>query len=220
MGTRKSAILFGATGLIGRHLLQELLDSPAYDMVTAVVRRDTDVKHAKLKQVFANHRSLADIKGLLAGDVVFCCLGTTKKKTPDRDEYYRIDHDYPVAAAKYTKENGAKAFILVSALGANRESSNFYLRMKGQTERDIINLGFEQTHVFRPSLLLGNRSEKRALESVASVVLNAINYLLINRLNKYRAIPATSVAKALCGVGADGKEGVHTYFWADIKRWV
>src|SRR5690606_22190537 len=115
MGTAKSAILFGATGLIGGHLLSELLDDPAYAVVIAVVRRDTGIKHAKLKQLFADYRSLADIKGQLVGNDVFCCLGTTKKKTPDLNEYYRIDHDYPLAAARYTKENGATSFLLVSA---------------------------------------------------------------------------------------------------------
>lgn len=218
MATQKSAILFGATGLIGGHLLHELLDSPAYTTVTAIVRRDTGIRHAKLKQLVADYRSLADIKEQLVGDDVFCCLGTTRKKTPDLDEYYRIDHDYPVAAAKYTKDNGATAFLLVSAVGANPGSSNFYLRMKGETERDIIGVGFEQTHVFRPSLLLGNRHEKRGLESLASIVFKFINPLLISRLSKYRAIPAKWVSSALCRVAEAGEQGVHTYYWADIKQ--
>ena len=218
MATRKSAILFGSTGLIGGHLLSELLDSPAYAAVTAIVRRETGIRHPKLKQLVADYRSLADIKEQLVGDDVFCCLGTTRKKTPDLDQYYRIDHDYPVAAARYTKDNGASAFLLVSAVGANPESSNFYLRMKGETERDIIRLGFEQTHVFRPSLLTGNRQEKRGMESVGRAIFKLINPLLINALSKYRAIPATWVAKAMCRVTTTDEQGVHTYYWADIKK--
>ncbi|MFB2119204.1 NAD(P)H-binding protein [Parapedobacter sp. 2B3] len=220
MATRKSAILFGATGLIGSQLLRELLDCSAYAAVTVVVRRDTGIRHPKLNQLVADHRSLADIKGQLVADHVFCCVGTTRKKTPDLNEYYRIDHDYPVAAAQYTKDNGATAFLLVSAVGANPASANFYLRMKGETERDIIRLGFERAHVFRPSLLMGNRSENRGLESLAQVLFKVINPLLINRLSKYRAVSATWVSKALCHVALSGDQGVHTYHWADIKKWV
>lgn len=218
MATGKSAIVFGATGLIGGYLLRELLDSPAYAVVNAVVRRDIGVRHAKLSQLFADHRSLEDIKEQLKGDHVFCCVGTTKKKTPDLDEYYRIDHDFPVAAARYTKDNGASAFLLISALGANPKSSNFYLRMKGETERDVIDVGFEQTHVFRPSLLTGSRQEKRVLESLASRLFTVVNPLLINGLSKYRAIPATWVASAMCRAATTGGEGVHTYYWADIEE--
>ncbi|HWK58962.1 MAG TPA: NAD(P)H-binding protein [Parapedobacter sp.] len=218
MATQQSAILFGATGLIGGHLLQELLNSPAYAAVTIVVRRDTGVRHAKLSQLFADHQSLDNIREQLRGDHIFCCVGTTKKKTPDLDEYYRIDHDYPVAAAQYTKDNGASAFLLVSAVGANPASSNFYLRMKGETERDIIRLGFEQTHVFRPSLLTGDRREKRGMESLGSAIFKVINPLLINGLSKYKAIPAAWVSKALCRVAITGEQGVHTYHWADIKK--
>lgn len=218
MVTRKSAILFGATGLIGAHLLHELLDSPAYATVKAVVRRDTGIRHPKLSQLFADHRSLVDIKAQLTGDVVFCCVGTTRKRTPDLHEYYRIDHDYPLAAAQYTKDNGASAFLLVSALGANPASKFFYLRTKGETERDIIRLGFEQTHVFRPSLLTGNRREKRGLEALSAIVFRVVNPLLISSLSKYRSIKADWVAKAMCRIGSMGQQGVYTYYGADIKK--
>src|SRR5690606_5723208 len=218
MATQQSAILFGATGLIGGHLLQELLNSPAYAAVTIVVRRDTGVRHAKLSQLFADHQSLDNIREQLRGDHIFCCVGTPRKKTPDLDEYYRIDHDYPVAAARYTKDNGASAFLFVSAVGANPAASNFYLRMKGETERDIICLGFEQTHVFRPSLLTGSRQEKRGMESLGSAIFRVINPLLFKGLSKYRAIPATWVANAMHHVAVTGEKGVHAYYWADIKQ--
>lgn len=218
MAAQKTAILFGATGLIGGHLLRELLDNPAYAMVIAVVRRELGIKHEKLKQLYADFPSVAKIKDQLVADDVFCCLGTTRRKTPDLDEYYCIDHDYPVAAARYTKENGASAFLFVSAVGANPASTNFYLRMKGETERDIVGLGFEQTHLFRPSLLTGPRSEKRPLETLGYYLLKIVNPLLIKRLSKYRAVPAVWVSKALYQVATTGDSGVHTYYWADIKK--
>ena len=220
MAVQKSAIVFGATGLIGGHLLHELLDDPAYANVTAVVRRDIGIQHPKLKQLVADYLSIPEVGHQLIADDVFCCLGTTKKKTPDLEEYYRIDHDYPVAAARYTYQRGAKAFFLVSALGADERSGNFYLRMKGETERDIIGVGFERVHVFRPSLLMGTRRESRLMEQVARVCFELVNPLLISRLSKYRAIPAPWVARAMCRAAATEKEGLHVYYWADMKQYV
>lgn len=122
MATGKSAIVFGSTGLIGGYLLKDLLDNPAYVAVTVVVRRDTGVRQAMLGQLFAGHRSVGNIKEKPKGDYIFCGLGTTKKKNPDPDEYYRMDHDCPVAAARYTKDDGASAFSLVSAVWVNPTS--------------------------------------------------------------------------------------------------
>lgn len=218
MTAQRSAIVFGATGLIGGHLLHELLDNPAYGRVIAVVRRDTGVKHEKLIQLFADFQSLDSIKDQLVADDVFCCLGTTRKKTPDLEAYYRVDHDYPVAAAALTKANGAKAFLLVSAIGADAASKNFYLRMKGAAERDVIAAEIPCTHIFRPSLLTGTRAEKRWLESFSQGLFRLINPLLINGLTKYRSIPAAWVAKAMSRVAGDVRSGVRIYYWRDIKQ--
>jgi len=220
MTAQKTAIVFGATGLIGGHLLQGLLDDPAYGKVIAVVRHDMGIKHPNFQQLFADLQSIDDIKEQLVADDVFCCLGTTRKKTPNLQAYYRIDHDYPVAAAELTKAMGAKAFLLVSAVGADAESANFYLRIKGETERDVVAVGLERTHIFRPSLLTGNRPEKRWAETASESLFKAINPLLINGLSKYRSIPAAWVARAMRKAAEREHGGVHVYHWKAIKQLV
>ncbi|WP_257667359.1 oxidoreductase [Parapedobacter tibetensis] len=215
---QKSAIVFGATGLIGGHLLRYLLDRSTHSKVTAVVRRKVTFNHPKLHQVVADLQTLNEVGDLLVADDVFCCLGTTRKKTPDLNAYYQIDHDYPVAAAKLTKDNGAKAFFLVSSVGANTESSNFYLRIKGETERDVKAIGMEQNHIFRPSLLTGQRRGKRFLEEVSEGILAIVNPLLIGGLRRYRSIPAASVARAMSKAAKEAASGNHIYYWDDIKK--
>src|SRR5690606_38901450 len=126
------------TGLIGGHLLQRLLNDPGYRRIVVVARRNIGITHPKIQQVTADLHTLEALKNELVGDCFFCCVGTTRKQTPDLNAYYKVDHDYPVAAAKIGKAAGAKTFVLVSAVGANPESANFYLRMKGETERDVI----------------------------------------------------------------------------------
>lgn len=214
---QKSAIIFGATGLIGGHLLRQLLDNPVYGKVIAVVRRDIDFKHPKFHQHIADLQSLQAISPELIGDDVFCCLGTTRKKTPDLTDYYQVDHDYPVAAATTTKEMGATTFCLVSAVGADPNSSNFYLRMKGEAERDIRAVGFESLHLFRPSLLTGKRHERRLVEALSEKVLWAINPLLMGSLKRYRSIPAASVATAMNSIAQRGSKGAHIYYWNHIN---
>ncbi len=216
---KKKALLFGATGLIGGHLLHELLDSPVYCNVTAVVRRDTGIRHPKLTQLFSDLQSIKEIEERVSVNDVFCCIGTTRKKTPDLKDYYRIDHDYPVAAAKVAKATGAEAFVLVSAVGANAGSANFYLRIKGETERDAVAEGPARVYIFRPSLLTGDRTEKRWTETVSAGLFKLINPLLIKKLSKYRSIPATSVAKAMRRAAEQGaRQGVYVYYWNDIIK--
>ncbi len=199
MTVQKSALVFGATGLIGGHLLRELLDSATYGKVTAVVRRDVGVRHPKFTQLSSDLQSINKIKEHLIATDVFCCLGTTRKKTPDLQDYYRIDHDYPVIAATLAKENHAQAFLLVSAVGANAESSNFYLRMKGETERDISAVGFGKLHIFRPSLLLVNGRRRGGWK-------------------RYRSIPATTVAQAMYQAAQKETKGTHIYYGNEMRN--
>ena len=138
----KSAILFGASGLVGSSLLTQLLDHPGYDKVTIVVRKPLPIKHSKLIMIIGDYAALPGLKDQIRADDVFIALGTTKKKTPDQNEYYRVDHDYPVLAASIAKENGARSVLLVSAIDANANSKIFYVRTKGEVEADIIALGF------------------------------------------------------------------------------
>lgn len=212
----KTAIIFGASGFIGSLLLDALLNDGGYGAITIVVRKDLGIHHPKLTTLTGDYRSLTSLKDKVKGDDVFIALGTTKKNTPDEKKYYEIDHDYPVLAAKTAKENGATSVLLVSAVGPNLKSNIFYIRTKAETERDIIALDFAHTHLFRPSMLLGNREEKRPLEKFLMTVFRIINPLFMGGASKFRGIEGRTLAKAM--VNAANKEAgkCKVYEWKEI----
>lgn len=193
----KKALVFGATGFTGSYLLKELLSDDQYSQVTVVVRNEPGMTHPRLRVLKGDYDALPSLEGALIADEVFIALGTTKKKNPDRRLYYQADHDYPVLAAKMARDHGAQSVFLVSAVGANEHSGIFYVRTKGETERDIIALGFPHTHIFRPSLIMGNRKEHRTLEKLSSKIWPLFQPLLAGRLSRYRGIHAQDIAKAM-----------------------
>jgi len=196
----KKALVFGATGFIGSQLLPMLLASTDYDRVTIVVRRDPGLAHAKLVTLVGDLDSLPALAERIEADDVFIALGTTRAKVPDEAAYYRIDHDYPVRAAAVAQACGATGVFLVSAIGANMGSPVFYLRTKGETERDVIALGIARTHVFRPSQLLGQREENRPLERFIIAAWPAIDWLLVGGARTASRVPAQRDASAFMSV--------------------
>jgi uncharacterized protein YbjT (DUF2867 family) len=148
----KKAIIFGASGFVGSYLLDELLNNADYEQVTAVVRKNLNINHPKLKKLIGDYNSLPNIKEDFEADEIFITLGET--------------HDYPVLAAKIAKEKGAKSVFVLTAVGANVKSGISYVKTKGEIERDIIALDFKHTHIFRPSMIMGNRKENRPLEKI------------------------------------------------------
>jgi len=210
----KKAILFGATGFVGSQILKELLDHPDYEKVTIVVRKDPGSHHPKLKTLIGDFNSLRSLKEQLIADDVFIALGTTKENTPDRKEYYKVDHDYPVLAAKFAKENGAKTVSLVSAVGANSDSSVFYVRMKGETERDILAVDFDHTHIFRPSMIMGNRKEKRPLEKAFIRLFSVINPIMPS---KFKGIKGEDIASAMVNAAKRPTEKIKIFQWKEMK---
>lgn len=213
----KKAILFGASGFIGSNLLQELLYSDDYKQVTIVARKNLNITHPKLKTLIGDFYTLPQLKENIIADDVFIALGTTKKQTPDEKEYYQIDHDYPVSAAKIAKENGAKSVFVVSSIGANTGSSVFYTKTKGEMERDIIALDFEHTLIFQPSILLGNRKENRPGERIFIKIFTLINPLFVGKLNKYKGIDAKAVAKAMNNAAKNQSEKIRIYLWKEMN---
>lgn len=212
----KKAILFGASGFIGANLLQELLNNSDYDQVTIVVRKSLNIIHPKLKTLIGDFHSLPILNENI--DEIFICLGTTLKKTPEKDAYYQIDHDYAVLSAKIAREKGAKSVFIVTAVGANANSDLFYIKTKGETERDIIALGFEHTHIFRPSMLIGTRIENRPFERILIQAWSAINHVLIGKkLMKYRGIDGKDVAKAMNNAAKHQTEHVKIYHWKEMN---
>jgi uncharacterized protein YbjT (DUF2867 family) len=213
----KRAIVFGATGFVGSHLLRELLERSEYQSVTAVVRRDPGLAHPKLRTLLGDLDSVAEGMSGSALDEVFIALGTTRKRTPDRAAYYRIDHDYPVAAARAAQALGARSVFLVSAVGADPASRVFYTRTKGRTERDILALGYDHTHLFRPSMILGDRPEPRALERCLGRTWALLDPFLMGSWDRYKGIRGADIARAMGAAADRQQERVAVYHWRQMR---
>jgi uncharacterized protein YbjT (DUF2867 family) len=207
----KKAIIIGASGLIGSELLSALLHEPAYTEVITLVRKSLNTYHPKLKEIITDFSNLSEIKEHIKADVIFCCIGTTRAKTPDLSNYRKIDHDIPIEIGKIAVENQVKQYHLVSALGANAQSSNFYSKIKGETEDDLKALNIPAIHIYQPSLLRGQRKEKRVGEKIALVLMQAIDPLLVGSLKKYRSIKTSVIALAMYQQSLKEDQGIFTY---------
>jgi uncharacterized protein YbjT (DUF2867 family) len=212
----KKAILFGASGFIGGYLLDELLNNPEYEQVTVVVRKPLPVAHPKLKMLIGDFKTLPNLKADFAADEIFIALGTTRKNTPDLEDYYRVDHDYPVLAAKMAKQKGATSVFIVTAIGSDANSRFFYVKTKGEVERDIIALDFRHTHIFQPSMILGNRVEKRAMEKTLIKIWGIVDSLFVGGLNRYKGIDGKNVAKAMAKAAKNQHDKVKIYQWQEM----
>ncbi len=191
----KTATLIGATGMIGGELLQQLLNDPYFSNVRVLVRRPFNMEHPKLQKKLVDFNDADSLLVALDGsEVVFVAVGTTQKKVKgDREAYRKVDYDIPVNIARYCKMAGCKIFILVSSIGANSKSNNFYLKLKGEAEDTIMKTQIETVHIMQPSMLLGNRDEFRFGEKIGSPLMKIFSFLIPS---KYRAIKAKDVAKA------------------------
>lgn len=207
----KKAILAGASGSIGSSLLQQLLNGEDYSEVLVLVRKDLGFQHPKLKQLVLDFDQISHYSAEITGDAVFCCLGTTKKQTPDQVTYKKIDYQYPVDIAWIAQTNGATSYHLVSSIGANKDSSAFYIKTKGETERDIKAVPFKSIHIYRPSLLNGKRKDKRVLERIINSVMYFINPILAGSLKKYRSIKVETVARAMLRQSLSEERDVFIY---------
>ena len=210
------ALLFGATGVVGSKILEILLEDPYFNHVTAVTRKPLNVSHPKLNNLLGDFKSLTSLKGQLVGDDVFIALGTTRARTPDLKEYHTIDHDYPVAAARIAKENGATGVHLVSAVGADAQSSVFYIRTKGECERDILALGYARTNIFRPSMLLGERAESRPAEAFFKMLWPFVDLILLGPLKRYRGISNVNIAQAMVAAAKSSHAKIKFFHWKDM----
>jgi len=217
---RKTAVVLGATGLIGQHLVQELLQNDFFSKVRILVRRPLTLNHPKADIQVVNFNDEKDIAAKIdIGDVIFCCIGTTRKKVKgNKTEYRKVDYDIPIITARLGVQHGFNQFLMVSAIGANPVAANFYLQLKGCIEEDVTALPFESIHIFRPSLLLGKREEFRLGEQIGTVIVKVFSFLLIGAWRKYKPFNAADVAKAM--VAAANKEiaGVHMYEYDEMRK--
>jgi uncharacterized protein YbjT (DUF2867 family) len=193
----KTAVIFGSTGFIGRFLVEELINNGNYSMIKLFVRNKSGFSGDKIKEYIIDLNELASHSGLLTGDDLYICLGTTIKKAGSVRRMEEIDRDLPVRIATLASLNGIKRIAVVSSIGASSKSSNYYLRIKGEMEEGILGLKFEKIVIARPAILLGNRKEKRPGEIFSKGLIKIIGPLLIGRLKKYRGIYGEEVAKAL-----------------------
>jgi uncharacterized protein YbjT (DUF2867 family) len=189
--------LSGASGLIGSYLLDQLLNAETADQVHILVRKKLDKKHPKLIQHIADYENLGQLKIDEKIDVAFCALGTTLRKAGSKDVQTRIDRDYVIAFANWSNSNGAERIGIVSSLGATANTSNFYLRLKGEMEQAVINLQLDHTVFVRPSLLLGPRTERRFGEMIGKAIMTVLNPLFFGKAKRYRAVHAKDVAATL-----------------------
>ena len=193
----KTAIVLGATGLTGKHVLQLLLRDAHYGKITSLARNPLGWAHPKLKEVQGDLLKLQERADLFGVDDVFCCIGTTRAKTPNKERYRDIDFGIPATAARLAKENGAACFLVISALGANAKSTFFYSRIKGEMEIAVLRQNMERTFILQPGLIGGNREERRTAEHLFKKIMGALHFLLLGPLRKYRIIAPEHIAQAM-----------------------
>jgi uncharacterized protein YbjT (DUF2867 family) len=207
----KIALVVGGTGLIGKACLYELLEQKEYIRIIAVVRKPMPLKHHQLEQIVVDFDNLEQYSDQLKADDIFCCLGTTIKVSGSQENFRKVDFDYPVKIAQIALQNGAQQFLIVSAMGANSQSSIFYNRVKGDVEAAVSYLGYRSLHIFRPSLLMGDRKQVRIGELIGKGVMTIIGFLFIGPLKKYKAIHGATVAKAMVKVALKEEKGRLVY---------
>lgn len=209
------ALVAGSTGLIGGQLLELLLADNMYSKVIALSRKPISLSHPRLENIIVKADELKNHHDLKANDV-FCCLGTTIRQAKTKEAFRKIDFDYPLELANLVKTNGANQFLLVSALGANKDSSIFYNQVKGQAEDAISKVGFKSFHILRPSLLIGPRKEPRAGEDAAKLFYKIFGFLIPA---KFKGIESIKVARAMIVLAKEAKEGTFIHESSDLQAY-
>ncbi|MFK9090995.1 oxidoreductase [Bacillus salipaludis] len=219
MNNKKTAIVLGASGLVGNELVKTLIQRNHYNKIQLLVRRPIENFESTIcEQRTVDFDQLQTYPELFQVTDVFCCLGTTIKKTKSKEAFRKVDYDYPVEAAKLALKGRAEKFLIVSAMGADSESRFFYNRVKGDIEKSLKTLDFPSLHIFRPSLLLGERKEFRFGEKLGAKASGLLNTIMIGPMRPYKAIEAKNVAKAMASVAESDSNGVFTYSSQEIER--
>ena len=207
----KTALLLGASGLVGGHCLGFLLEEPSYTRVIVLVRKALPVMHEKLVQYVVDFDELENLGNCIPVDDVYYCLGTTIKRAGTQEAFRKVDFDYTVKLAALAQHCGATQFLLVSSLGADAHSRIFYNRVKGDVEEAIRKIPFTACNIFRPSLLVGERKEHRTGEKAAAVLMKALKPVMTGLLTKYRSIQARDVAQAMVHIAQMDLQGVNIF---------
>lgn len=212
----KTAVIAGATGLIGTELLRQILSDDQFDRVIAFTRRDFPVSHPRLEKIIADPGEPAKALDDIRPDSIFCCLGTTMATAGSKEKFREVDFEYPLALARAAHALGARQYLLVSALGADKNSRIFYNRVKGEVEAAIRDVGFQTLHIFRPSLLTGPREEKRAGEDTAKILYKVFGFLIPL---KFKAIHARTVARAMLAAASAQETGTFIHESGEMQQY-
>ena len=193
----KTALVFGSSGLVGSHVLNQLIQHSNYSKIKLFVRSSIKVNDRKIELIQTDFNNLEQHREEMMGDECFFCIGTTKKNSPDKNEYQRIELDMPKQVAQIAKSNNIKSYFFVSSGYANSKSSGDYLKYKGLVEKEILSLGFSKVGIMRPSFILGDRKEFRLGEKIGIIIFKLLNPLFIGPLKKMKSIHSETIAKAM-----------------------
>ena len=196
----KTALLFGASGLVGNHLLNQLISNNNYSKIKLFVRSTINISDPKIEIIQTDFKNLENHKEDIIGDDCFFCIGTTKKNSPDKNEYRRIELEVPKQIAQIAKSNSVNSFVFVSSGYADPKSSGDYLKFKGEVEEELKRLNFSKLGIMRPSFLLGDRKEKRIGEKIGIFVFKLLSPLFLGPLKKMKPIHSATVAKAMIAI--------------------
>ena len=218
MSPSRTALVAGGSGLVGGHVLRQLLEDPDYDRVTALTRRPLALTHKKLVQRVVDFDRLAEVGDFPRVHDVFCCLGTTIKQAGSQEAFRKVDLAYVVELGRMAVRHRASQFLVVTAVGADPRSRVFYNRVKGEAEEAVRRLQFDAIQIFRPSLLLGSRAQSRPAESISRVLSPLVAWAFLGPLARYRPIKAATVARAMVRIAREAPRGAHVYESDAIRR--
>ena len=214
----KIALVFGASGLVGGHLLDELAKNRNYKKVYSFGRRKLGIDDGKTEELIIDFNNMSDSGHLIKGDDIFICLGTTIKAAGSQEAFRKVDFEYIYQAAQIAAQNGTNQLLLVSSVGADSKSSVFYSKVKGETEDAVKQMPFWSVRIFQPSLLLGKREESRIAEGIGQSVGRFINRLTTDLFDLYQPVEAENVAKAMVIAAQELEGGIKTYQSHIIKK--
>ena len=193
----KTALLFGSSGLVGGHLLNQLINDNKYSKIKLFIRKDPEISDPKVEVIKTNFNNLQNHKEDIKGDDCFFCIGTTKQNSPDKNEYRRVELDMPKEIAQIAKLNSVNSFVFVSSGYADPKSSGDYLKFKGEVEEELKKLNFPKLGIMRPSFLLGDRKEKRIGEKIGIFIFKLLSPIFLGPIKKMKPIHSATVAKAM-----------------------
>lgn len=216
--TNKTAMILGATGVVGTQLVKEISNSKTYSEIHLLTRREMKFTEPKCTGHVVDFDNLSQYAYLFNVTDVFICLGTTIKKAKSKEEFRKVDYDYVIEAAKMAKTSNVEKLLVITAMGANSQSKFFYSRVKGAVEGTLEHLEMNTVHIFRPSLLLGEREEFRAGEKIFGLLSNFVKFIFVGPLRPYRAIEPNKVAAAMYAAAQSTAKGYHFYNSAEIEK--